>query len=91
MTDPNPVIDLTDYITLNINDDGLKVSLIPADGGIAVCLTMATDLRSFVVGLGRDDIKTIYHAIDNVIALDDDQYRQAYDNLVRIAEQEGVK
>jgi hypothetical protein len=89
MTDP--MIDLTDYITLNLDDDdSLKVGLIPADGGIAVCLTMATDLGSFVVGLGRDDIKTIYNAINNVIALDDDQYQQMYDNLILVAKREGI-
>lgn len=93
MTNPgfnDPVIDLSGFITINLNDNGLKVGLIPDNGGIALCLTMATDLGRFVVGLGRDDIKCIYNTVHSLIGLTPDQYKATYENLVSIAKQNGI-
>ncbi len=90
MTDQSPVMDIHEFITLNIEDDGLKVGLIPDGGSIAVCLTIETDLGKFVVGLGREDIRTIYNTIDSLVSLTPDQYKETYANLRAVAKQEGV-
>ena len=87
MTD-QPLIDLADHIQLNLQDDGLRVGLVPVDGGIAILLTLTTDLGRFVVGLNPGHLQVLWAVLRNIANFTPEQYKKAYDQLVALAEQE---
>ncbi len=81
-------IDLNDFIRLHLEDDGLRVGLIPSDGGIAILLTLATDLGKFVVGLNANHLQIIYAILQNIANFTTEEYKAAYDQLLAIAQQD---
>ena len=83
MTD-QAFIDLNNHITLNIEDDGLKVGLVPHDGGIAILLTLTTDLGRFVVALSPDHLQVLYNVLKNMATLSPEQYQAAYDQILAL-------
>lgn len=87
MTD-QPLIDLNNFIRLHLEDDGLRVGLIPHDGGIAILLTLTTDLGKFVVGLSPGHLQVLWAVLNNVANFTTDEYKAAYDQLLEIAQQE---
>ena len=87
MTD-QPLIDLTNHIRLNLEDDGLRVGLVPHDGGIGVLLSLHSDLGKFVVGLAPNHLQVLWAILRNVATFTPEQYKAAYDQLVAIADQE---
>ena len=86
MTNENPVIDLSSHVRLDLEDDGLRVGLVPVDNGIAILLTLTTDLGKFVVGLNAGHIQMLYAVIRNIANFTPQQYKAAYDQLVTLSQ-----
>lgn len=83
-----PLIDLTKHIRLHLEDDGLRVGLVPHDGGIAILLTLTTDLGRFVIGLNPNHLQVLWAILRNIATFTPEQYKAAYDQLLAIAQQE---
>ncbi len=81
-------IDLDKFITLQLEDDGLRVGLIPHDGGIALVLTLTTDLGRFSVPLNRDHLVVLYSVLKNIANFTAEEYTDAYNQLAALAQQE---
>ena len=85
----NPFIDLDSFITLHLEKSGgLQVGLIPVDDGIAIVLTLTTDLGRFSVPLNRDHLVVLYSVLKNIANFTPEQYKTAYDQLLTLAQQE---
>lgn len=81
-------IDLDNFIRLHLEDDGLRVGLIPHDGGIAILLTLTTDLGRFVVGLNPGHLQVLWAVLRNIANFTPEEYKTAYDQLLAAAQQE---
>ena len=81
-------IDLSNHVTLGLEKDGLRVGLIPHDGGIALVLTMTTDLGRFSVPLNRDHLIVLYSVLKNIANFTTEEYTAAYNQLAALAQQE---
>lgn len=83
-----PFIDLSSHVTLNLEDDGLQVGLIPHNGGVGVLLSLRTDLGKFVIGMSPGHLQVLYAVIKNLATFTPEQYKAAYDQLLAIAQQD---
>ena len=81
-------IDLTKHVRLDLEPDGLRVGLVPHDGGIGVLLTLHSDLGKFVVGLAPNHLQVLWAILRNLTSFSAEQYKQAYDELLALAQQE---
>jgi len=81
-------IDLSSHVTLNLEDDGLRVGLIPHNGGVGVLLSLHTDLGKFVVGLAPNHLQVLWAILRNLTSFTPEEYKQAYDELVALSQQE---
>lgn len=83
-----PFIDLSSHVTLNLEDDGLRVGLIPHNGGVGVLLSLHTDLGRFVIGMSPNHLQVLYAVIKNLTSFTPEEYQAAYDRLLNLAKQE---
>lgn len=81
-------IDLDKFIRLHLEDDGLRVGLVPHDGGIAILLTLTTDLGKFVVGLNPGHLQVLWAVLRNIATYSPEEYQKAYTELLALAQQE---